>query len=298
MFIGSGTEHLLLQLKTLADPVRLRLLALCRQGECSVSELTQALGLSQPRVSQHLKKLCEAALLERFRDGKRVYYRLPAGQGRAAVGRRLLDLIPDDDRDPVILADAVRLREARGFGAREPVPGEAVPRALHRMLLGLTVTAPLGNLLDIGCGRGRLLKLLASRANRAVGVDLDAGARQLARTDLMLAGLPNCSLRQGDMYRLPFVDGEFDTIILDDVLADALRPVQALVEAKRLLSPGGRVFVLQALRSRSAMELQKLLAGWSASAGFRLAPARFAPEKSPDWLLSVATRADAKSAAA
>lgn len=296
MFMESGTEHLVLQLKTLADPIRLRLLALCRQGECSVSELTQALGLSQPRVSQHLKKLCEAALLERFRDGKRVYYRLPAGQGKAAVGRRLLDLLPAGDPD--MLADAGRLREARGFGAQDSAPGEAVPRALHRMLLGLTVTTPLGNLLDIGCGRGRLLKLLASRANRAVGVDIDAGARQLARTDLMLAGLPNCSLRQGDMYRLPFADGEFDTIILDDVLADAKRPVQALAEAKRLLSPGGRVFVLQALRSRSAMELQKLLAGWSASAGFRLAPARFAPEKSPDWLLSVATRADTKSAAA
>ncbi|MGH8167938.1 MAG: ArsR/SmtB family transcription factor [Woeseiaceae bacterium] len=296
MFMESGTEHLLLQLRTLADPIRLRLLALCRQGECSVSELTQALGLSQPRVSQHLKKLCEAALLERFRDGKRVYYRLPAGQGKAAVGRRLLDLIPAGD--PAMLADAGRLREARGFGAQDLAAGEAIPRALHRMLLGLTVTAPLGNLLDIGCGRGRLLKLLASRANRAVGVDIDAGARQLARTDLMLAGLPNCSLRQGDMYRLPFADGEFDTIILDDVLADARYPVQALAEAKRLLSPGGRVFVLQALRSRSAMELQKLLAGWSASAGFRLAPARFAPERSPDWLLSVATRADTKSAAA
>ena len=296
MFMESGTEHLLLQLRTLADPIRLRLLALCRQGECSVSELTQALGLSQPRVSQHLKKLCEASLLERFRDGKRVYYRLPAGQGKAAIGRRLLDLLPADD--PVMLADAGRLRESRGSGAQDIAPGEAIPRALHRMLLGLTVTAPLGNLLDIGCGRGRLLKLLASRANRAVGVDIDAGARQLARTDLMLAGLPNCSLRQGDMYRLPFADGEFDTIILDDVLADAERPVQALAEAKRLLSPGGRVFVLQALSNRSAMELQKLLAGWSASAGFRLAPARFAPEKSPDWLLSVATRADAKSAAA
>ncbi|MEX2125623.1 MAG: metalloregulator ArsR/SmtB family transcription factor [Woeseia sp.] len=294
------TEHLLLQLKTLADPIRLRLLALCRQGECSVSELTQAIGLSQPRVSQHLKKLCEAALLERFRDGKRVYYRVPASQGKAGAGRRLLELIPD--ADPVMVADAGRLREARGIGKREPralaAPGDAIPRALHRLLLDLTVTAPIGNLLDIGCGRGRLLKLLASRANRAVGVDIDADARQLARTDLMLAGMPNCSLRQGDMYRLPFEDGEFDTIILDDVLADARYPVQALGEAKRLLHPGGRVVVLQALRTRSAMELQKLLAGWSASAGLRLAPARFASEKKPDWLLCVATRSEANSAAA
>jgi ArsR family transcriptional regulator len=295
------TEHLLRQLKTLGDPTRLRLLALCRHGECSVSELTEAIGQSQPRVSQHLKKLCDAALLERFRDGRRVYYRIPALEGRAASGRRLLDLIPD--ADPVMVADADRLRVARGLGNPGPAapalaPVQAVGRSVHRMLLDLTVTAPIGNLLDIGCGRGRLLKLLASRAHRAVGVDIDADARQLARTDLMLAGLPNCSLRQGDMYRLPFKDGEFDTIILDDVLADARYPVQALTEAKRLLSPGGRVFVLLALQNRAAMALQKSLAAWSASAGLRLAPARFAPEKSPAWLLSVATRVDANAAAA
>jgi SAM-dependent methyltransferase len=87
--------------------------------------------------------------------------------------------------------------------------------------------APVGDLLDVGCGRGSILKLLASRARRAVGVDIDAKARRLARAELMLAGLPNCSLRQGDMYRLPFDDAEFNTIILDDVLADATDPVRA-----------------------------------------------------------------------
>jgi ArsR family transcriptional regulator len=293
----TDTERLLLQFKILADPVRLRLVALCRQGECSVSELTEATAQSQPRVSQHLKKLVEAGLLERFRDGKRVYYRVPTSGGNAA--RRLLALLPDDE--PEMLADAERLREVRGPGRPGPDLGAeaaGTARAVHRLLLELTVTAPIGNLLDIGCGRGRLLKLLASRANRAVGVDIDAGARQCARTELMLAGFPNCSLRHGDMYRLPFADGEFDTIILDDVLADARHPERVLEEAKRLLHSNGRLFLLQALIDRPAMELQKSLAEWSGSAGLRLAPARFAPDKSPEWLLCVATRADANAAAA
>jgi ArsR family transcriptional regulator len=295
----ADTERLLLQFRILADPVRLRLVALCRRGECSVSELTVAIEQSQPRVSQHLKKLVDAGLLERFRDGKRVYCRVPASGGKAA--RRLLALLPDEE--PVMLADAERLREVRGPGRAALTIGAAaagatVSRAVHRLLLELTVTAPIGDLLDIGCGRGRLLKLLASRANRAVGVDIDADARQLARTELMLAGLPNCSLRHGDMYRLPFGDGEFDTIILDDVLADARYPVRVLKEAKRLLHPHGRLFLLQALSNRPVMELQKSLAEWSGSAGLRLAPARFAPENFPDWLLCVATRADASAVAA
>ncbi|MEX2496188.1 MAG: metalloregulator ArsR/SmtB family transcription factor [Woeseia sp.] len=294
----SGTEQLLLQLKTLADPTRLRLVALCRRGECSVSELAQASGHSQPRVSQHLKQLCDAGLLERFRDGKRVYYRVPVARSGSAALRRLLDLIPHTD--PVMAGDAERLRELRGPGrpiSAAEAPPEPSDRAIHRLLLDLTVTAPLGDLLDIGCGRGRMLKLLASRANRAIGVDIDADARQLARTELMLAGLPNCSLRQGDMYRLPFADSEFDTIILDDVLADARKPVQVLIEARRLLRSNGRLLVLQELGHRATQTLQTSLAKWSVAAGLRLAPARFAPEKNPEWLLCVATRiADAAAA--
>lgn len=293
------TEQLLMQLKSLADPVRLRLVALCRHGECSVSELTEVLGQSQPRVSQHLKQLCEADLLERFRDGKRVYYRVPLAKG-GTVRRRLLELIPVDR---FIAADAERLRRLRGQGAPRPAPAATdedrpTDRGVHRALLDLTITAPLGDLLDIGCGRGRTLKLLASRANRAVGVDVDANARQLARSELMLAGLPNCSLRQGDMYRLPFADGEFDTVILDDLLADAARPVRALLEAKRLIRAGGRLIVLERLQSRSSAELQKSLAEWSAAAGLRLGYARLVPKKAPAWSLSVATAAEGHIAAA
>jgi ArsR family transcriptional regulator len=82
-----STETLLQRLKILGDLTRLRLVALCRQGECSVSELTAVTGQSQPRISQQLKLLCEAGLLGRFRDGKRVFYRVPArgGQRRSLV---------------------------------------------------------------------------------------------------------------------------------------------------------------------------------------------------------------------
>jgi ArsR family transcriptional regulator len=140
--------------------------------------------------------------------------------------------------------------------------------------------------------------LLGTRANRAVGVDIDSDATRLARTELLLAGLPNCSLRSGDMYRLPFDDADFDTIILDDVVADAKHPVRALTEARRVLKPKGRLIVLLAVGERSPVELQRRLAEWSKTAGLRLAPARLAPKIDPEWLLSVATAPDSQSAAA
>jgi ArsR family transcriptional regulator len=294
-----ATESLIQRLKTLGDPTRLRLLALCRKGECSVSELTRVIGQSQPRISQQLKQLCNAGLLERFRDGKRVFYRVPSGRRTNVTLHRLLEMVPD--KDPEFVEDWHLLRQGRGerVSAEEVIgDNDFTSRALHRAILDLTVTAPIGDLLDVGCGRGTLLKLLAGRAHRAIGVDIDGHARQLARAELLFAGLPNCSLRKGDMYRLPFADAEFNTIIIDDVLADAHSPVIALQEARRLLKPGGRLFVLESVLHRSASELQKSLAKWSAAAGLRLAQPRFAPTKTPAWLLAVATPADSGAAAA
>jgi ArsR family transcriptional regulator len=284
----NSTGELLQQLRAIGDDTRMRLVGLCVQGECSVSELTRVLGLSQPRTSQHLKQLCDAGLLHRFRDGKRVFYSLPVRQSRNV--RQLLALLPI--RDEQFRRDAVRLRQLRGqlVPADESLQqDDEVDRAIHRAILDLTVAAPVGDLLDIGCGRGSMLKLLAGRAHRVVGVDIDSGTRQAARAELLLAGLPNCSLRQGDMYQLPFGDAEFDTIILDDVLGNALKPVDALTEAARLLRPGGRLFILMALHDAAGDETQRFIAGWSASAGLRLAPARVVPKKGPRWLLSVAT---------
>lgn len=283
--MNRSSNTLIARFKALADPARLRLAALCGVAECSVSELTEVTGLSQPRVSQHLKALIDAGLLERFRDGHYVYYRVPAN-GTDVAARRLLALLPDNE--PAFARDLEKLRKLRGSDAAEAALGEE-DRLLYKALVELTVATPLGDLLDVGCGQGRLLKLLASRARRLVGVDIDPAARRLARAELLVAGLPNCSLRQGDMYALPFADAEYDTIILDDVLAGAERPADAIGEARRLLRPGGRILFLAATNPRNETRLRNDFAAWAAAAALRLAPPRSIPENKPGWLLGVAT---------
>jgi ArsR family transcriptional regulator len=294
--MNHSVEQLVMQLKALADPARLRIVMLCAQGECSVSELTQVLGLSQPRVSQHLKQLCAVELLERFRDGHFVYYRLRAGGRQAALRRKLLALIPTDEAS--FSDDIERLRSLRHAGDAGADERGTASRSLHRALVELTVAAPVGDLIDIGSGHGRILKLLASRARRAVGVDIDPDARRFARAELLLAGLPNCTLRQGDMYRLPLGDSEFDTAILDDVLFEAERPRHAIAEAVRILRPGGRLFLLATTGESEFRDHAAQLANWCAYCGLRLAPARPIPAMQPEWLLAVATKADAATAAA
>jgi ArsR family transcriptional regulator len=293
----NSTKQLIEHLKAFADPIRLRLLALCVRGECTVSELTQVMAQSQPRISQHLKQLCDAGLLERFRDGHFVYYRVPLGKEQASERRRLFALLPSDDLAYESDFDKLcSLRAERGL----PVPEkeDAAVRHLHHALVELTVAMPLGDLIDIGSGRGRILKLLGSRAQRAVGVDIDADARQLARAELLLAGVENCSLRNGNMYELPFVDGEFDTVILDDVLGAAERPMTAISEARRILKHGGRLLLLNQADDRDITGFEKQLALWCGAAGLRLAPPRRIPVDEPRWLLAVASLADQDTAAA
>ena len=293
----NGTAQLIVHLKALADPIRLRLLALCVRGECMVAELTQVMGQSQPRISQHLKKLCDAGLLERFRDGHFVYYRVPLSSEQAAQRRRLFALLPVDE--PAYERDFDKLCALRAQqGLAVPDQEDDTLRYLHRALIELTVAMPLGDLIDIGSGRGRILKLLGSRAQRAVGVDVDADSRQLARAELLLAGIENCSLRNGDMYALPFADGEFDTVILDDVLVSAERPMTALAEARRILKHNGRLLLLCRTVAGVADSIEKQLAVWCGAAGLRMSPVKNIPVRDPRWLLAVASVAKQETVAA
>jgi len=293
----SSTGQLITHLKAFADPIRLRLLALCVRGECTVSELTQVMGQSQPRISQHLKQLCDSGLLERFRDGHFVYYRVPLAAEQATQRRRLFALLPTDE--PAYESDFDKLCALRAEqGLAVPEKDDDAVRYLHRALIELTVSMPLGDLIDIGCGQGRILKLLGSRAKRAVGVDIDADARQLARTELLLAGVENCSLRNGDMYALPFADGEFDTVILDDVLKAADRPLQVITEAQRILRKGGRLLLLTKSKGRNHVAFGKQLASWCGASGLRLATPKLIPVDEPHWLLAVAAPTEHEKAAA
>lgn len=292
----ASTEKVLQQFKVLADPVRARLVALCRTAECSVSELVEVTGQSQPRISQHVKLLCGAGLLDRFKDGHFVFYRAPTADAASGSLRKLLALLPNDE--PQFEKDLAKLRAIRGSIDAAATAVSDSDRLLHRALVELTVSRPLGDLLDIGCGQGRVLKLLASRANHAVGVDIDKDARRLARAELLLAGTPNTTLRQGDMMSLSFDDHSFDTIILDDVLAATKQPVVALREAKRLLKADGQLLLLAAVGHSNGDDLRQQFAQWAADVGLRLAPPRLIPAKAPEWVLAVATAADGLSAAA
>ena len=275
-------------LRAAAEETRLRILALLTDGELSVSDLTDILGQSQPRISRHLKLLVEADLVERHREGAWAFFRLR--EGRAGL---VDSMIAGLDRSEPPLSedrarlDAVRLQRAESaqtFFARlapkwDRLRSLHVPEAtVEAAVLEALGPRPIGSLIDLGTGTGRMLGLLAPRVSRAVGLDSSHAMLSVARANLEAAGLSRIDLRQGDIHAPPFGRASFDLVVVHQVLHYLDDPARALREAARLVAPGGRLLVvdfapheLETLRETQAHRrlgfAPDQVAGWLVEAG-------------------------------
>lgn len=249
-------DRLLSVLRAAGEPTRIRIIGLLGHGELTVTELTQILGQSQPRVSRHLKLLSEAGLLSRFQEGTWAFYRLVEDKEASHLARTLVDLIPDDD--PVHTRDLERLRMIRGARAKEAaeyfranaadwnrIRSLYVPEAeVEQRLLDALHGKKIETLLDIGTGTGRILEIFSPQIKRGMGIDLNHEMLVVARAMLAEKKITNCQVRLGDMYSIPVDNASQDAVIFHQVLHFANEPESAMQEAARVLRPGGTMLVV------------------------------------------------------
>ncbi|MGR6328617.1 ArsR/SmtB family transcription factor [Sphingomonas sp. XXL09] len=289
-------SHALDIFRALADATRLRIFSLLRTMELSVGELAQVLGQSQPRVSRHVKILCDAGLAERRKEGSWVFVALGKQAATAPVAAAL-DQWHASAPDHWAVADAARLaavRADRAASAAQWFEGHAdewdairslyiAEEQVEAAMAALIGPAPIGQLIDIGTGTGRMLELFAGQAELALGIDRSSEMLRLARAKLH--DRTNTELRQADLYALPLGDGAADVAILHHVLHFAQQPGAAIAEAARVLGPGGRLLIAdfaphdrEELRTRDAHTRlgfgDQQIAGWFAKAGLALAETR------------------------
>jgi len=242
-------------LKAAGEATRLRILALLAEAELTVSDLTEILRQSQPRLSRHLRLLAEARLVERFREGAWAFYRL-GEQGGIDIARTLIARL--DPEDPVIARDRERLtavRSTRAAAAQNYFRKHAAEwdriRKLHAAdsavedaIKAALADKPIRALLDLGTGTGRMLELFANDIQRGLGLDLSLDMLALARERLDRTGLKHCSVRHADIYDLALPRDSFDVVIIHQVLHFLDDSARAIREAARVLRPGGRILVV------------------------------------------------------
>lgn len=254
-------------LRALADPTRLRIMRLLASMELAVGELAQVLGQSQPRVSRHVKILCDARLAERRREGAWVFLRaVPAERAGDPLTPALVALLAAAEAaDPQFAAacttdrahlDAIRAGRqtsaqdwfARHAGEWDTLRSrhiaDATVEAELAALLGVPQGARLGRLLDVGTGTGRIAELFADHAAHVTALDRSPEMLRLARTRLQHWPAGHIDVVQGDFAQLPFAAGAFDTVLFHQVLHYAQAPEAVLAEAARVTAPGGRIAIV------------------------------------------------------
>lgn len=255
-------------IRALDDPTRLRILRLLASMELAVGEVAQVLGQSQPRVSRHIKILCDSGLAERRKEGAWVFLRSSISEGSdsplaAAIARLLAVAEQEDtafgrrcaeDRQHLDAIRSARETHALDWFSRHAeewdelrslhIEDGPVEAALTEMLLGLAGSTGLGRMLDVGTGTGRIAELLAPHAARVVAFDKSPDMLRIARARLQHLRADSVELVQGDFAQIPFAARSFDTVLFHQVLHYAQAPEAVLAGAARVTAPGGRIAIV------------------------------------------------------
>ena len=251
-----GLVEMVEVLKTVAETTRLRILFLLTKGDLTVSDLTEILEQSQPRVSRHLRLLTTARLIERHQEGAWAYFSLSSCTLRQEILQTILHNI--DGHDHAIERDKERLGEVkrrRSLAAAAYFSKNAQEwdqlRLLHapdnrveQTMLELVGTTPFQSMLDIGTGTGSLLKLFAPLYTRGIGIDINRDMLAVARVNLDKAGILNAQVRLGAVAALPVEKETFNLVTIYQVLHFLSDPEIAISEARRVMRPGARLVIV------------------------------------------------------
>jgi DNA-binding transcriptional ArsR family regulator len=248
---GVLTVNLVGWLRAAGEPSRLRLLALCQGGALSVSDLAQALKQSEPRISRHLRILCEAGLLQRTRQGQWVCYGAAEQAAAASFVRGLLAQL--DRRDPLLARD-------RAAVVTGPTPGTALVtqsrlgRTLAEFVEASGMDSGLTAALVVGVAHPELLARAAAAAHRLTAVAHSRRAAQAARAFAERHGLACRVLLSASVGVLGDSDLEragapFDAVLLDHLAGGEVAVARVLEQARRALAPHGRLWIFERYES-------------------------------------------------
>jgi len=253
LIMATQAPDLIAWLRAAGEPSRLRLLALCDQGDLSVTDLAQAVGQSEPRVCRHLRILSEAGLIERVRNGQWVHYRLTPSPAPASFVKGLLAQL--DRGDPVFARDMDRALEDSDAGSSARTSESRLGRALKGFIETSGRGGPVESALVVGVEHLELLESAAAVASQCTAIAHSRRAAQSARAFAerrrfncrVLVASGSDGLDDRDLARM---DQVFERVIVDRLaIANSTDSeyefAAVLTLARRALAPNGRMWVFE-----------------------------------------------------
>src|SRR5438046_3986579 len=235
-------------LRALADPTRLRIIALLEKGDLSVNELQEITRMGQSRISTHLGLLQDAGLLQSRREGKRTFYKLNHDADNVASDFIRL-AVRGAKETPAHAADQLNLKrilarrneqaqvyfnQIAGRFDRVYGPGRSWQAFGHLLL---RILPPL-EIADLGSGEGLLSELLARRAKKVIAVDNSEKMVSFGAEKARKNGLSNLEFRLGDLESPPIQAGSVDVVVLSQALHHAENPSNATASCYKILRKG------------------------------------------------------------
>jgi ubiquinone/menaquinone biosynthesis C-methylase UbiE len=251
--------ELLNYFKALSDNTRLRLFNILIHYELNVNEIVSVLGMSQPRISRHLKVLLESGLVSSRRDGLWIFYSaLNNGEGREFIDsvKKFLNSKNEFKSDTERCEKIIKSRSMETTSFFNKVAGDWTK--LKQNILGnFDINKTIAKYMtkcrlavDIGCGNGDLIPALLSKAENVIGVDRSEKMLEQARQNLS-SEADRLSLRLGDLEHLPLSDSEADFAVANMVLHHLSSPLDAIKETLRVLKRKGAFVIVDLLKHTS-----------------------------------------------
>jgi ArsR family transcriptional regulator len=242
-------------LKSIADPLRLRVLAAVAEEELTVGEVQDVVASVQSSVSRNLAILRDAGFVQDRKDGTSVYFSVrsdmpePARELFKSLQSRLVEL-PETKKDRERLQDCRRRRLSRSQDYFESLAGDwerirnsyfndrVASMAIEKLLPAGLVIA------DIGCGTGSLTFELARFARKVIGIDQSSEMLRHARKLAHDKEIHNADFKSGDALKIPLRSHSVDAAFSVMVLHFVSDPQRAVAELCRITRPGGTVILL------------------------------------------------------
>jgi ubiquinone/menaquinone biosynthesis C-methylase UbiE/DNA-binding transcriptional ArsR family regulator len=253
----SSTVAILDHLSALADTTRSRILLLLDRHELTVTELCSVMQLPQSTVSRHLKALADTGWIAARAEGTSNLYSMtrdglnPAARRLWALVREQVGSSPAAGQDQRRLQSVLAERRTKSqeffsssAGQWDRLRDDLFGERFHLAALAAFAN-PAWTVGDLGCGTGQVSAALAPFVGHVVAVDASAAMLQAAKRRLL--GFANVDLRRGELESLPIDDARLDAATMMLVLHHVPEPERALAEVARVLTPGGRLIIVDML---------------------------------------------------